>query len=422
ARLPDKLVIYLCKKPSSMSSYYTIIDGQRYEASLISNAKFRLQGSGKITVAEAQELWQIAQDGGRITEIEENTLQYLLDNFTFTPAAKTWLEAEMAKEVEETMSYYQIIDGLRYDRKILEEAERSVAGAGDGRISQADAERLLPLFGDMGDITIIEERTLQYLLEQYNWTTSAQDWFLEKVNRISKQSSLGPMLQHIMQSEYGFQTFPFDYFPNEALQQLLDQENKVSLPDALRQALDSLINDTSEKSFTSIGYSDEPPKEFLEGGRLVLLPGNISSEPALSSFPAPNQGESIRKNWIFGLELFDLTDDIFWMIVARDGSKPAYNYIGGPNVGDIYHIVEEENYFTIIVKSCDIPYPDITVEVQDPDGKFIVNKSNDQGEVLVNGPAGTYSIYASDGWSYQSKSFEWDGTGKDQTKNIILDC
>lgn len=407
-----------------MSSYYAIIAGNRYNASLINNARFRTRGSGdgRISVQDAQELWRIAMDGGRITEIEEDTIAYLLEAFNWTDAARTWLEKEMSVEVEKIKSYYQVIDGLRYDRKILQEADRRVAGQGDGRISLDDAEMLLPLVGDFGDVTIVEERTLQYLFDNYKWTPEAESWFRTKVDPISKQSSVGPLLLHIMESEYGFQQLPFAYYEAEAVQQMLDHENKVSLPNALRKALDSLLNDTGEKTFRSIGYSSEPPKEFLEGGRLVLLPGDMASEPSLSSFPAPSRGESIRENWIFGLELFDLTDDIFWIIVPRDGSGPAYNYIGGPNVGDIYHVVEEDAYFTIQVLSCDEPYPDITVDVQDPTGKYIVSKSDADGKVLITGPAGNYSIYASNGWSAQSKSFQWDGKGTDQTRDIVLDC
>lgn len=407
-----------------MSNYYAIIAGQRYNASLINNAKFRTRGAGdgRISVQDAQDLWQLAKDGGRITEIEEATIAYLFTAFNWTNAAKSWIETEMAIEVEKIKSYYKVIDGLRYDRKILEEADRRIAGQGDGRISLDDAEQLLPLFGDFGDVTIVEERTLQYILANYKWTPEAENWFLDKVNRISKQSSIEPRLIQIMKGEYGFQELPFAYFKSEALQQMLDHENKVSLPEALRRALFSLLNDTSDKSFGSISYSSEPRNVFLEGGRLVLLPGDMSSEPALSSFPAPSQGESIQENWIFGLELFDLTDDIYWIIVPRDGSSPAYNYIGGPNIGDIFHIVELDAFFTIVVKSCDVPYPDITVDVQDPSGKYIVGKSNGEGKVFITGPAGNYSIYASDGWSAQSKSFEWDATGTDQLRNIILDC
>ncbi len=407
-----------------MSNYYALIDGKRYNASLINNATFRTRGvgDGRISIQDAQDLWLLAKDGGRITEIEEDTMAYLLAEFNWTDAAKAWLEKEVSLEVEKIKSYYRVIDGLRYDRKILEEADRRVTGQGDGRISVDDAEMLLPLFGDFGDVTIVEERTLEYLLTNYKWTPEAKKWLLEKVNRISKQSSVEPLLLHIMQSEYGFKKLPFAYYKTEALQQMLDHENKVSLPDALRKALDSLLNDTGEQTFRSISYSSEPPKVFLEGGRLVLLPGDISSEPALSSFPAPSRGESIRENWIFGLELFDLTDDIFWVIVPRDGSGPIYNYIGGPNVGDIYHIVEGDTYFTIMVKSCDEPYPGITVDVQDPTEKYIVGKSDVDGRVLITGPAGNYSIYASDGWSSQSKSFQWDGKGKDQVRKVVLDC
>ena len=63
-----------------MSNYYEYINGQRYDASLIRNARFRTrnQGDGRISREDAQTLWQIAMDGGRITEVEANTLRYLI--------------------------------------------------------------------------------------------------------------------------------------------------------------------------------------------------------------------------------------------------------------------------------------------------------------------------------------------------------
>lgn len=406
-----------------MSNYYSIINGKRYNASLINNARFRTRnpGDGRISVQDAQDLWQLAQDGGRVTEIEEETLAYLLAEFNWTDAARSWLEKEMSVAVEKVKSYYRVIDGLRYDRKVLAEADRRVAGQGDGRISLADAELLLPLLSDFGDITIVEERTLQYLLTHYQWTPEATDWFLQRVNRISKQSSIAPLLIQIMKAEFGFRRLPFAYYKSEALQQMLNYENKISLPDALRKAITSLLQDTSDQSFGYIRYSSEPRQTFLEGGRLVLLPGNMASERKLSSFPAPNRGESIRKNWLFGLELFDLTDDIFWIIVPRDGSGPAYNYIGGPNFGDSFHIVEQDVFFTIQIEAEDGPYPGVMVEVQAPSGKFIVGKSDSEGKVLITGPAGLYGIFVADGWSSSADHFQWDGNGKAQIKQIVLD-
>ena len=409
-----------------MGQYYQIINGQRYNASLIRNATFRTRGAGdgRISLQDAQDLWQLAMDGGRITEIEEATITYLLEAFNWTAAASEWMQAELAKQAEEIRSYYRIIDGLRYDRKILEEADARTQGQGDGRISQDDAEFLLPLFGDFGDVTIIEERTLQYILENYNWTEAAEHWFLERVTRISRQSQVAGLLIAIMKYEYGFERLSLAYFEDEALQQMLDFDNKVSLPDALRKAVNNLFDYNEPGSIANMrsNYTSNQLKEFIEGGRLVLLPGDMDSEPSLSSFPSPLNGESLTVNWIFGLELYDLTDDIYWIIVPRDGQGKVYNYIGGANVEDEWPRPEGETYFSVEVKSCDLPYPGITVDVQDPNDHYIVGKSNAAGLVKITGPAGLYSIYASDGWSSQSKRFEWDGQGTDQVREVVLDC
>ena len=409
-----------------MGQYYQIINGKRYNASLIRNAEFRTRGvgDGRISVQDAQDLWQLAMDGGRITEIEEETLNYLLESLNWTAAARAYIQEELAKEVEKIKSYYKIIDGLRYDRKILNEADARVQGQGDGRISQDDAEFLLPLFGDFGDVTIIEERSLQYLLENYQWTDAAQNWFLERVTRISRQSEVAGLLIAIMKYEFGFEQLGLAYFKDEALQQMLDFENKTSLPEALRLALDNLVNNTDPNSFGGnlSNYSSMKAKDFLEGGRIVLLPGDIASEPSLISFPSPLHGESLASNWIFGLELFDLTDDIYWVIVPRNGDGNVYNYVGGANYEDDWPRTSGQAYFNVEVRSCDLPYPGITVEVQDPNGKYTVGKSDASGIIKITGPAGLYSIYASDGWSSQSKSFEWDGQGTDQVKAVVLDC
>ena len=224
-----------------------------------------------------------------------------------------------------------------------------------------------------------------------------------------------------MSSEFGFQRLGLAYFRDEALQQMLDFENRVTLPIALRSAIHNLLNYDAPGSFKAAGYANDP-KDFLEGGRLVLLPGDMASEPSLNSFPSPLRGESLQANWIFGLELFDLSDDIYWVIISRDGQSQAYNYIGGANVEDEWPRGSGESYFTITVLSCDQPYPGITVDVQDPEGKYFSGKSDAAGEITVTGPAGPYSIYASDGWSSQSQTYQWDGKGTDAGKDMVLDC
>ena len=75
------------------------------------------------------------------------------------------------------MSYYRQIDGIRYDRALIEAAEEAISGRGDGRISLADAERLLPLVTDGGTFTAAEQLTVAYLQEHFTWTDKADQWF-----------------------------------------------------------------------------------------------------------------------------------------------------------------------------------------------------------------------------------------------------
>jgi nucleoid-associated protein YgaU len=70
-------------------------------------------------------------------------------------------------------AYYKKIDGINYDKAMLENAENSIKGKGDGRISLKDARNLIKLIKDGGRITDIEKKTLSYILENYNFTETA---------------------------------------------------------------------------------------------------------------------------------------------------------------------------------------------------------------------------------------------------------
>lgn len=70
-------------------------------------------------------------------------------------------------------TYYKRIDGKNYDKAMLDIAEKSVTGKGDGRISLADSRNIIKLIKDGGKITDIEKRTLNYILENYKLTETA---------------------------------------------------------------------------------------------------------------------------------------------------------------------------------------------------------------------------------------------------------
>ena len=57
-----------------------------------------------------------------VTDIELDTLRYACQTFEWSDAALRWIQNEIAAESagpeRSGVSYYQVIDGVRYDRKV----------------------------------------------------------------------------------------------------------------------------------------------------------------------------------------------------------------------------------------------------------------------------------------------------------------
>ena len=83
-------------------------------------------------------------------------------------------------------SYYKKIQGVRYDRALLEAAEGRIYGQRDGRISQKDAEEIVEFSKDGGRITQTKLRTLNYISKNYHFTQKAAAWFAGKLPDIEK--------------------------------------------------------------------------------------------------------------------------------------------------------------------------------------------------------------------------------------------
>ncbi len=81
------------------------------------------------------------------------------------------------------MSYYKTIDGKKYDGELLELAEKLTSGAGDGRISNADAEKLFDAVKDGNAYTDVEKDSMAYIRENFKWTDSADEWFRSEVRK-----------------------------------------------------------------------------------------------------------------------------------------------------------------------------------------------------------------------------------------------
>ena len=81
------------------------------------------------------------------------------------------------------MTYYKTIDGVKYDGKLIELADELTAGAGDGRLSQDDASKLLKDVKDGDVYTDVEKDTVAYLRDNYNWTDAADEWFRNEIRK-----------------------------------------------------------------------------------------------------------------------------------------------------------------------------------------------------------------------------------------------
>jgi hypothetical protein len=78
-------------------SYYRTINGKKIDTAIIDKASLltKHQGDGRISINDASLLMGLIQDGNRITTAEENTIDYLFQNYNWTPSAKEWFRSEL---------------------------------------------------------------------------------------------------------------------------------------------------------------------------------------------------------------------------------------------------------------------------------------------------------------------------------------
>ena len=82
-------------------------------------------------------------------------------------------------------TYYKVIDGKKYDKNMLEIAEASASGKGDGRISLADARLLIAAVTDGGRYTDVEKDTMAHIRETFKFTEEADSWFRDEIRRFA---------------------------------------------------------------------------------------------------------------------------------------------------------------------------------------------------------------------------------------------
>ena len=89
----------IAQAPKTKKSYYRTIKGVKYDRGLLETAQSLVEGpgDGRISKADAEQLWKAASDGPGITTVEKRTLEYILENFNVTPPAQKWLKDQLGQ-------------------------------------------------------------------------------------------------------------------------------------------------------------------------------------------------------------------------------------------------------------------------------------------------------------------------------------
>ena len=68
---------------------------------------------------------------------------------------------------------YQSIDGIKYEKELLDLAKKHTTGRGEGKISKDEVVDLLKSAQDGQGVTETEKRTLKYIRENFDFTDAA---------------------------------------------------------------------------------------------------------------------------------------------------------------------------------------------------------------------------------------------------------
>eukprot|EP00928_Gymnodinium_smaydae_P047295 TRINITY_DN31557_c0_g1_i1.p1 TRINITY_DN31557_c0_g1~~TRINITY_DN31557_c0_g1_i1.p1 ORF type:complete len:516 (+),score=193.07 TRINITY_DN31557_c0_g1_i1:55-1602(+) len=145
------------------SSQYRHIRGVRFERELLEIS----EKEAPITRATAEHLFTAAMDGPGVTPTEKRTLKFILKRRDVDSEAGQYLRTKMFD------SWYQVLEGVTYERLLLTLAEDATKP-----IAKEAAEGLWKSAMDANQVTPTEKKTLEYILSSKEFAEDAKA-FLE---------------------------------------------------------------------------------------------------------------------------------------------------------------------------------------------------------------------------------------------------
>ena len=105
-------------------------------------------------------------------------------------------------------SYYTVIKGKKYDRRMLELAEGLTSGRGDGRISIADAKNLLRVVKDSNNYSTTEKLTMEYIRKHYKFTKEGDEFFRNEIRKWAAKKTTGKKSKPVKETKTSSKALP----------------------------------------------------------------------------------------------------------------------------------------------------------------------------------------------------------------------
>mmetsp|Transcript_64960 Transcript_64960/g.152851 ORF Transcript_64960/g.152851 Transcript_64960/m.152851 type:complete len:546 (-) Transcript_64960:49-1686(-) len=158
------------------------------ESPLFKKAK-AFAADGRISHSEAKDLWA----DGHLTARDVEVLRHVMHSFRFTSKAASFMQPLLHSPRRTT--YYRQVHGQRFDRELLDMAERFVK---DGQISFAEAHSLWHAAQDGKGVTEVERKTLHYTLAQMKYTLKAAAFLKGKLSGRAERKLRRPKARKLL--------------------------------------------------------------------------------------------------------------------------------------------------------------------------------------------------------------------------------
>lgn len=261
------------------------------------------------------------------------------------------------------MTYYKIIDGIRYDRGLLDAADQFTRGRGEWRLSLEEIQQIFRIAEDGQVFTETEWRTLRYIAQEYPLTDPARTWLDEKMAASEDPAAIDKLVAKIVHEEFGFQSLRWQIDRDEVRRQLEKHGQTVDIGAAVRGALNAFLEGgvnqlsleavvrrrTGNGEIEDKGFLLKTTRDYMEGAGLLFLTPEAPEKQENFDYDLPRQLD-FDLFWQIGLHIPALSPVLFMSSVSRKtpGFQHSIGYISRrPALDDlIFSVVKQLAQFT----------------------------------------------------------------------------